>query len=193
MWASLGANEVVAVEPSAAMRREASQTRLPAGTAIIGGVGEHLPLRGHSIGVVWMSAVFHQLTDRDQAISEVARVLGSGGAWLVRGFFSDRSRVGWLDWFPGADRAKATFPSVAETVDQAERRGFALVGAEEVASEGTATLAEAANWIRAMRSADTLLCALSDAEVAAGLAAMELDPEAVCPPNLLTLLAFRGP
>jgi ubiquinone/menaquinone biosynthesis C-methylase UbiE len=160
---------------------------------MISGVAEHLPLRGHSADVVWMSTVFHQLTDGDQASTEVARVLHSEGVWLVRGFFSDRSRVGWLDWFPGADRAKATFPSAAEAVDGAERRGFVLAGAGEITSEGTATRADAAKWIRAMRSADTLLCALSDDEIAAGLAAMEVEPKAACPPNLLTLLVFRRP
>jgi ubiquinone/menaquinone biosynthesis C-methylase UbiE len=68
VWVSWDARQVVAIEPSVAMRREATGSGFSTGAAIIGGVAEQLPLRDHCADVVWMSTVFLQLADRGQAI-----------------------------------------------------------------------------------------------------------------------------
>jgi SAM-dependent methyltransferase len=173
------------------MRLEATGSRARADVSMAAGVAEHLPLREGCAGVVWMSAVWHHLTDRSAAAAEVGRVLAPDGVWLLRGFFSERSTVGWLDWFPGADRARARFPSAAATAELAAAHGFVVRAASEVESDAGASIRETTEWIRAMRSADTLLCALSDDEIAAGLEAMEGHPDERCEPNRLTLLALE--
>jgi ubiquinone/menaquinone biosynthesis C-methylase UbiE len=189
VWVTWGASHVVAVEPSPGMRHLGVQAGLPG--AFVGGRAERLPLRDDCADVVWMSTVLHQLTDRPASAAEVARILRTGGRWLLRGFFPDRSEIGWLAWFPGAERATAAFPSSTEVIQLARNSGMVFVGAREVMEERNATLGDAASWSRSMRSADTLLCALTDEEVEAGVARMEADAAALCPPNRLSLVTFR--
>jgi ubiquinone/menaquinone biosynthesis C-methylase UbiE len=155
---------------SPAMRRDASAGRPPAEVHIVAGRGEHLPLRDGCAGVVWMSTVLHHLTDRAMAAAEVRRVLDTRGVCLIRGFFADRSDNGWLSYFPGQERARATFPTVTEAAALFAQHGLALRHALAVTSDRNATLGEAAEWIRLMRSADSLLAAFTDEEIGLGSA-----------------------
>jgi SAM-dependent methyltransferase len=188
VWKTWGASDVVAVEPSPGMRNMA----LRAGVLgrFVAGRAEQLPIRDRCTDVVWMSTVFHQLADRLASAAEVARILRTDGRWLIRGFFRDRSEIGWLGRFPGADRAVAAFPSSNEAIEVANDVGLVLLGAKEVPSERDRTLGHAAAWIRSMRTADTMLCTLTDDDVEEGLASLESNAAAPCPPNRLSLLAF---
>lgn len=106
-WIACGAREVVAVEPSAAMPEQAAARAGP-GIRVIDGSAEELPAEASSIDIVWMSAVLHHVRGRDRCAHEIRRVLRPGGHLLIRGYFPDRSRVPWLDWLPGADRARGS-------------------------------------------------------------------------------------
>ena len=189
-WVAWGARAVVAVEPSEAMRRQATG-RAVAGVAVVGGRGEALPVGAASVDVVWMSAVLHHLTDRERCAREVRRVLRPGGHLLVRGYVPDRSRVPWLDWLPGADRARTRFPGSADVRRIFEAQGLMLGDAVEVAEPHRHGRGEAASWIERMREADSLLTALAPAEVAAGVAALRAAPDEPLEPLALTLLTFR--
>ena len=138
-----------------------------------------------------MSTVLHQFTDAHAGAAEVTRILRTGGSWLIRGFLRDRSEIGYLAWFPGAERVTGAFPSSVEVVQLASDVGLVFLGAREVPSERNATLGDAAAWVRSMRSADTVLCALTDNEVAVGVDRLEANAAAPCPPNRLSLVAFR--
>jgi len=192
VWVGWGARSVVAVEPSPAMRREASAGRLPAEVRVVAGRGEHLPLRDGCAGVVWMSTVLHHLADREATASETRRVLDPGGVCLVRGFFADRSDNGWLPHFPGQERARASFPAITDTAVLFAQHGLALRHVIGVTSDRNMTLGEAAEWIRLMRSADSLLAAFTDEEIEIGLRALDAHASQPCAPNTLELLVL-GP
>ena len=190
-WVAWGARAVVAVDPSGAMRRQASG-RVGSGVAVVGGRAEALPVAGSSVDVVWMSAVLHHLSDPERCAREVRRVLRPGGHLLVRGYVPDRSRVPWLDWLPGAERARTRFPGAADVRRTFEAQGFLLRDAIEVAEPRGHSRGEAASWIERMREADSLLTALTPAEIEAGVAALRASPDELLDPLALTLLTFRA-
>jgi SAM-dependent methyltransferase len=186
-WIAWGAREVLAVEPSAAMREH-----LGVGPEIrvLDGSAEALPAEAASVDVVWVSAVLHHVRERDRCADEIRRVLRPGGRLLIRGYFPDRSRVPWLDWLPGAERARARFPSAAEARRLFEAHGLRFVDAVEVPEPRAHSREAAAAWIERMRDADSLLTALTPAEVDAGIAALRTAAADVLPPLALTLLTF---
>jgi len=190
-WVAWGARAVVAVDPSEAMRRQAPG-RVGAGVVVVGGRAEALPVGGSSVDVVWMSAVLHHLSDPERCAREVRRVLRPGGHLLVRGYVPDRSHVPWLDWLPGAGRARTRFPTAADVRRTFEAQGFLLRDAIEVAEPRRHSRGEAASWIESMREADSLLTALAPAEVEAGVAALRAAPDELLEPLALTLLTFRS-
>jgi SAM-dependent methyltransferase len=189
-WLAWGAREVIAVDPSEAMRRQAAE-RVRPGVRVIAGAAEALPVDASSVDVVWMSAVLHHVGDHDHCAREVRRVLRSGGHLLVRGYFPDRSRVPWLEWLPGAERARARFPSAATARRTFEAQELRLLDAIEVTEPRRHSRGEAAAWIDLMRDADSLLAALTAAEIAEGVVALRAEPGALLAPLALTLLTFR--
>lgn len=191
-WITWGAREVLAVDPSAAMRQQAV-ARVRPGIRVMDGAADALPADAASIDVVWMSAVVHHVPDLDRCACEIRRVLRTGGHLLVRGYFPDRSRVPWLDWLPGADRARARFPSAAAVARTFEAQALRLLDAIEVPESRRHSRGEAAAWIERMRDADSLLTALTAAEIGAGTAALRAEPGELLAPIELTLLTFRRP
>jgi len=181
---------VVAVEPSQGMRSAASLAGIPPQAAMIAAVGEALGLRAGSVDVAWLSTVFHHLRDRRAAVAELRRVVAPGGVLLVRGLFADRGDVGWLQFFPGAEAARATFPSAVAAAALFAEHDFEPTSALEVDGRVYETTTDAARWARRMRHADTLLAALSDEDFETGVAALEASPFSEPLANRLALLAF---
>jgi SAM-dependent methyltransferase len=187
MWASLGAEEIVAVEPSAAMRSRAV-SRMGAGTHSVAGTAGELPLVSRSGHVAWLSAVVHHIGDLDAAAVELRRVLRPGGRVLVRGFFPDTSHVPWLDHLPRSDRAMRRFPTAAALAQVFEGAGFVTHDVTNVTEPHRHSAGEAADWIERMRAADSLLTGFGDDEVDAATASLRRDPDATLDPAVLSLL-----
>jgi SAM-dependent methyltransferase len=163
---------VIGVEPSAGMRAQARAT--PGGRRIhyVGGHAEHLPIRDGSCGAAWLSTVIHHFTGLHAAAREVRRVLVPGAPVLIRSAFPGRTDLIRLyDFFPGAKRVIATFPSVEETVAAFEAAGFSYESFESIPQLTARSLR--AYRDRAARRADTTLMGISDAEFDAGLAALD--------------------
>jgi SAM-dependent methyltransferase len=191
LLASLGAHRIVAVEPSSAMRGFATARRV-AGAEVVAGTLASLPLADDTADVVWISAVLHHVADPVTAFAEVARVLRPGGRLLVRGLVPGRSRVPWLDHVPGADRALARFPDLGTLTRLATDAGLRLAATDTVVDGEPRAPADLAAWIIGMRSADSLLTALTDDEIATGLAALRrLDGP--LDPVTLSLVTFEAP
>ncbi|MFI5044394.1 MAG: class I SAM-dependent methyltransferase, partial [Acidimicrobiales bacterium] len=132
-WTGWGAERVVGIDPSPAKLSEAGSGSLP-NVSYVRAIGERLPLARSSVDVAWLSTVFHQFGDADEASREVRRVLRPTGRVFVRGYLPDHSAVPWLDRFPGADRARARFPTVDVVTATFARADFALldvVGVED--------------------------------------------------------------
>ena len=192
-WPSWAPCEVVAVEPAAGMRAELAEQLTGGSVAVVAGRAEQVPLRAGSVDVAWLSTVVHHLSDLPACAAEIRRVLAADGTVLVRGLFADLGRIPGLDLVPGSDRAVAAFPSVATVEDAFGSAGLPLRAAEAVQDRGATIVGQAAEWIRTVRHADTLLLRFTDEELEAGLEDMgALDPESPLEPATLGLLAF-GP
>jgi SAM-dependent methyltransferase len=139
-------------------------------------VGERLPLVDDAVDVAWLSAVIHHIADGPACAAELRRVVVPGGRLFVRGFFAGLSRVGWLPFFPGADRAVDRFPRIEDVVALLAAAGFSLVVVEE-APEPATPVSIVIEWLVKMRHADSLLSALSDAEFDTGLGALRRTDE----------------
>jgi SAM-dependent methyltransferase len=187
MWLELGAEEIVAVEPSAAMRASA-RAGLSERVRMLAGSASELPIASASADALWLSAVHHHVPDLDAAAAEWRRVLRPGGRAFFRGFFPDTSAVAWLDFMPGAARARARFPTTARLAAVLRPAGLGVVDVVDVPEPEGPRAHEAADWIARMRHADSLLTALRDDEITSGLAALRALGEARLEPLRLTLV-----
>jgi SAM-dependent methyltransferase len=193
-WAGWGAGLVVSCEPSAAMRRQAVREGLPGNVALVAGRAEQMPLATGSASILWLSTVVHHIGDLAAWAAETRRVLRPGGWLLIRNLFADLGTTSWLPELPGAERARRGFPSVSDIADLVASVGLDLVDAVEVAELGHGRTAEAAaEWIRTMRAADSLLLAFTDDELTEGLARLDGYPNGhELGPVSLGLAVFRG-
>jgi ubiquinone/menaquinone biosynthesis C-methylase UbiE len=193
LWLGLGARAVVAVEPSAAMRAKAAEAvkaagRALAGVSVVGGMGPHLPARTGSADVVWLSAVVHHLGDLDAAATELRRVLRPSGHLLIRGFAPDQSSLALLEHLPDPERATARFPTVRTLTGVLERAGLAVRDVVDVTDAERSTGDAAADWVAAMRRADSILTALPDDDIERAVASLRSVGTAALPPTSLTLV-----
>jgi SAM-dependent methyltransferase len=157
-------------------------------TRVVSGTLESLPFCAGVADIVWISAALHHTPDITSALREIARVLRPRGRLFIRGYFPDRSRVPWLELFPGRQRAMARFPTVARMRALLPAAGLALVDIVDVEEGGEVLPADAAFWIAAMRDADSLLTSLSDEDIRKGISALRALPENPFPPVKLTLI-----
>ena len=190
-WHDWFDSRVIAVEPSAGMRTEAAAVGVPSGSDYVAGTGESLGLRDRCIDVAWLSTVLHHVDDQDACARELGRVVVPSGMLLIRGLFADAGRIGWLDAFPGADRVRAGMPSVGGSVALFEGAGFRWIGLREVIGTERGTAGESAQWVRTMRTADTLLASFDDDEFRVGVAELERLPADRPMSHSLALLALR--
>jgi SAM-dependent methyltransferase len=184
---------VVALEPSDAMRAEMKYGGIPEMVSLVAGWGERLPLETDSFDVAWMSTVVHHLSDAAQCASELRRVLVTDGVVYIRGLFSDRGWPSILRFLPGGKRAVQAFPSTKAVQDTMARQGFKLIDTSEVEEPIPSTVGEAVDRVLRLRHADSLLGQFSDGEIAEGLKAMgHLDSDEPMPPSRLVLLTFSS-
>ena len=67
------------------------------------GSAEDIPLEDQSVGLVFMSQVFHHLTRPERALQEIYRVLTPGGFLIIRnGTTENNDEIDWLHCFPEA-------------------------------------------------------------------------------------------
>jgi ubiquinone/menaquinone biosynthesis C-methylase UbiE len=187
MWRNLGAREIVAIEPSTAMR-ERARARLRDGDALYPATAEDLPLADGSVDVAWLSTVVHHFADPGAATAELARVVRPGGAVLVRGFFRGHSRIPWADIVAGHARAEAGFPSVDELRDVFADACLRVTDVALVDDAMRRTAAEVAEWYALMRSSDSMLAALTPDEIDAAIASLRARGDHRFEPIALTLI-----
>jgi ubiquinone/menaquinone biosynthesis C-methylase UbiE len=159
--------DVVAVEPSAAMRE-----RIPATAAIqvLEGDATALPLPDESADAAWLSLVVHHIPDLQAAAHEIRRVLRPGAPVLMRQGFSDRldDRIEVVRWFPETARLASTFPSLADTCEAFAIAGFHREALEEIRETYPGGLADFLRKVDTFRAADTTLRSLTEEEFRRG-------------------------
>ncbi|HUZ14865.1 MAG TPA: class I SAM-dependent methyltransferase [Gaiellaceae bacterium] len=185
--------EVVAVEPSAAMR---SHIRQSEAIEVLEGSALDIPLPDVSADAAWLSLVIHHLPDLAAAAQEIRRVLRPGGPVLIRQGFPDRALDGIeiIRWFPETAKLVSTYPSLVETCAAFERAGFRREAVEPVRDVPPGTLADFLRETDTLRRADTTLRMLTEDEFERGrerlrraVEAGNSEPRA----NVLDLLVFR--
>lgn len=158
--------EVVAVEPSAAMRAQ-----IPSADAIrvLEGDASTLPLPDASTDAAWLSLVLHHVADLDAAAHEIRRVLRPGAPVLVRQGFPGRlDEVELVRWFPETARAVETYPSIADVSAAFEAAGFRMEALERVRETYLTSLADFLGELNTLRRADTTLRGLTEEEFLRG-------------------------
>ncbi|OKI49613.1 class I SAM-dependent methyltransferase [Micromonospora sp. CB01531] len=155
--------DVIAVEPSAAMRARCVHPRVLPGDAA------NIPLPDHSVDAAWLSTVIHHVPDLAAAARELRRVVRGGGPVLIRSAFAGRHEaITLFRFFPEAIRVLDTFPSVADVAATFGACGFAVTAFDQIPQTTASSLSECATRLR--REAHTPLQLITDDEYAAGLA-----------------------
>jgi len=177
--------EVVAVEPSAAMRARCT-------APVIGGDALAIPLRTASVDAAWISTVLHHVPDLDAAAAELRRVVRPGAPVLIRSAFAGRhENITLFRYFPEAIAVLDTYPSVEQVRAAFHGAGFAFVALEPVPQVTAPSLDAALAALR--REAHTPLMQISDAAYEAGLARYRAAAETATGPviDALDLLVLR--
>lgn len=147
--------DVVAVEPSAAMRELCPHRPLVAAEA------GALPLRAVTVDAAWISTVVHHIGDLAAAARELRRVLRPGAPVLIRSAFAGRPEgISLFRYFPEAVRVLDTYPSIADVEAAFGRAGFRLEAVTPVPQVTAPSLRDASDRLR--REAHTPLQLISD-------------------------------
>jgi SAM-dependent methyltransferase len=187
--------KVIGLDPSEQMLAQARRKNAPNVTYILGS-GEDLPLPDSSVGLVFMSMVFHHFAQPAQVARECRRVLRAGRALVMRAGVAERIDVHpYAPFFPSVERIlRNTFGSLASIEKIFVDAGFELGTHDVVDSEVAGCWPDYAE--RISLRADSILIQLEDQEFVAGLetlcayAAAHPDRGPVIEPT--DLLAFRA-
>jgi ubiquinone/menaquinone biosynthesis C-methylase UbiE len=177
--------DVIAIEPSAAMRARRVYPRMVAGDAA------NIPLADGSVDAAWLSTVIHHLPDLGAVAGELRRVLRPGGTVLIRSGFPGRSAgITLFRFFPEAIRVVDSYPSMRAV--ETAFGDFTTVAFEAIRQTTAPSLRDAAADLR--RAAHTPLQLITDDEYAAGLARLHRAAEVESGPviDALDLLVLRS-
>ncbi|MEV6924730.1 class I SAM-dependent methyltransferase [Dactylosporangium sp. NPDC051485] len=178
--------DVLAVEPSAAMRAAAAHPTLEGDAA-------NIPLDDAAVDAVWLSTVVHHIPDLPAAVTEIRRVLRPGGLVLIRSAFAGRTEgVSLFRHFREAARIlDARFPSVEAVVSAFAGAGCTEIALEPVAQRTAETLAEVLATFD--RAAHTPLLLLNDEEYATGLSRLRAADPTEPVIDHLDMLVLKAP
>jgi SAM-dependent methyltransferase len=155
--------DVIAVEPSEAMRARCRHPHLIAGAAA------NLPLAAGCVDGAWLSTMIHHVPDLTAAARELRRVVRPGAPVLIRSAFPGRHQaITLFRFFTEAIRILDTYPSRNEVEAAFATVGFTPVAFEPVRQTTSSSLHHVAATLR--RAAHTPLQLITDDEYAAGLA-----------------------
>ena len=158
--------EIVAVEPSAAMRARIPDTE---NIRVLEGDSSALPLPDASTDAAWLSLVLHHIADLAAAAHEIRRVLRPGAPVLFRQGFPGRlDEIELVRWFPETARAVETYPSVTDVCTAFGAAGFRLEALERVRETHPTSLAYLLGELDTLRHADTSLRGLTEDEFLRG-------------------------
>ena len=166
--------EVVAVEPSAAMRGRIPRTPT---LQVLEGDATAIPLPDEAADGAWLSLVIQHVQDLEVAAHEIRRVLRPGAPVLLRQGFPDRyepagdlkrDTIEVFRWFPETARTADTFPSLAETCEAFGAAGFRREALEQVRETNPGGPADFLAQLDTLRHADTTLRSLAEDEFLRG-------------------------
>lgn len=159
--------EVIALEPSEAMLRKQRDKHAP-GVSLIQARAEQIPLKVGCVEGAFLSYVWHQIADRDEAARELHRVLTPGAVVLLRtNFADDFPNLWWYEHFPQAREADAAqYQSRSETLALFERAGLTVQANLEVTT--TTAVSRRADLARLRARPLSFFSRMDDAEIKRG-------------------------
>jgi ubiquinone/menaquinone biosynthesis C-methylase UbiE len=159
---------VIGVDPSGKMLDQARRKTASQRVEFVHASAEALPLGSHSVDLIYMSMVYHHLTDPTTTARQCVRILRKGGRMLVRNSTRD-SDYPQANFFPGiAPMFEAELPLRDDVVRTCEALGLRLHAYQLVMQPVAANWAEFAD--RMALRADSFLARLPDADFDAGIA-----------------------
>ncbi|MGH3354193.1 MAG: class I SAM-dependent methyltransferase [Nocardioides sp.] len=189
---------VVGVEPSAGMRETAERSSAHEDVRYVPGCAEEIPLEDDSVDYCLMFLAWHHVADPERGAAEIARVLRPGGVLLCRAQFSDlMPDLWWLRHFPHGDEVDAAmYRPLSEEIDIFSGSGLVpSPGLVRVEMPPVETKGDVFERLR-LRTLSTLV-RMPEEDFAAGIAALEVEvakePEAIVPPETITLLVMSKP
>jgi ubiquinone/menaquinone biosynthesis C-methylase UbiE len=166
--------DVIGVEPSEEMRRQAEHHRSHPRILYIAGHAADIPLGNSSCDAAWLSTVVHHIPDLRACATELRRVLRPGARILVRSAFPGRlDRIALFKYFPAAMRIAERFPSVETVVQAFAPAGFEVESLESIPQQSAPSLRAFRANISAQRRADSTLRSLTDEDFDKGLETLE--------------------
>ena len=189
---------VYGVEPSEQMRRQALQEAAHPQVTYLAGSAEAIPLPDDSVDLVLLFLTLHHWNDRQQGMTEVARVLRPGGVVLLRTQFADRMPdVHWYRYFPSARRVDAAMYLGLDEVRELVEQAGLVPDPEPRWVKATEARTLRASYERVKLRALSTFEHLPPDELEAGFAAFEKDaaaePDREVPVVAAGLLVLRRP
>ncbi len=136
-----------------------------------------VPIRDDSSDLVFLSMVFHHLTEPIEATREWFRVLRAGGKLCIRNSTLDlHDRVPYLKYFPSARRVgKKMLPGKSELIGTIQANGFSLVDHTVINQVFAGSFNEYREKLAQRALSD--LASITDSEFEEGLEAMARDED----------------
>lgn len=179
--------DVIGLDPSAKMLEQARGKPHSSRVRYAMGRGEEIPLRSHSVDLVFMSMVFHHFKNPPLVVRECSRVLRDGGLVFLRaGTLEQVTSYPYVPFFPGSvpilERVLVANQVIRDTFESA---GLCTVEVGVLVQQVASTWAAYADRIAA--GGDSVLAELDSIEFEAGLKSLSahaacVDPKAVCEP-----------
>lgn len=165
--------DVIAIDPSETMLAKARATIIHPRVIFRQGQAEHLPIDDTSVDLVYLSMVYHHMSDPGIAAREFNRVLRPDGFLCIRNSTLDLlDTVPYLKYFPQAmEFNRKRIPTQNDIIETACANGFSLIKHKAVEQQFAVSLEEYSHKIGHRGLSD--LAALTDAEFEAGMRRMK--------------------
>ena len=164
--------DLIGVDPSSAMLRQAAAKNTGASVRYVLGHAEAIPLQEDGIDLIFMSMVFHHFVDPAAAARECRRVLREGGIAFLRAGSRERASLyPYVEFFPTSvpiiQDLLSTRAFMRETFETAGFRTAASDVVTQMVAPSYAAFAE-----KLLHRGDSVLAQLPRAEFEAGLEAV---------------------
>lgn len=166
--------EVVGIDPSEKMLKQAQRKLRDHRVRYQPGCGEAIPLPDDSVDLVFMSMTFHHFRDQVLAARECRRVLRDGATALLR--TGSRERIPsypYVEFFPeSVPIMEDCLPTGAFVQEVFESAGFSMVSSDVIIQQIAPDYETYVEKVSA--GADSVLAQLSPADFRAGIEAMRV-------------------
>ena len=165
--------DVIGVDPSETMLAKAKERPSHIRVKFCEGDAERLPVDSGAACLVYLSMVYHHLSNSGNAALEFARVLRTGGFLCVRNSTVDQlDRIPYLRYFPTAIEVnRQRLPSQRGVIETMRANGFSLVRHEVIEQRFADSFEEYYDKVRQRALSD--LAAITDADFRAGVQTMK--------------------